>query len=87
MTTLDILRAAKAAWPKLRSASSETRNAALNAMADGILAAEAQILEANALDLDAARTQISPVMLDRLRLSPERLRGKMCIRDSSTTTC
>lgn len=75
MTTLDILRAAKAAWPKLRSASSETRNAALNAMADGILAAEAQILEANALDLDAARAQISPVMLDRLRLSPERLRG------------
>lgn len=75
MTTLDILRAAKAAWPKLRSASSEMRNAALNAMADGILAAEAQILEANALDLDAARTQISPVMLDRLRLSPERLRG------------
>ena len=75
MTTLDILRAAKAAWPKLRSASSETRNAALNAMADGILAAEAQILEANALDLDAARAQISPVMLDRLRLSPERLRS------------
>lgn len=75
MTTIDILKQARAAWPALQSADTDTKNAALNAMADQLLANKAAILAANALDLDAARGHISDVMLDRLRLTPERVAG------------
>ena len=44
MTTLEIMKAARAAWPKLCAVDSEKKNAALNAMADHLLAAEAEIL-------------------------------------------
>ncbi len=42
-------------------------------MAKALLEAQDAILCANALDLEAARDTISPVMLDRLRLTPERI--------------
>ena len=73
MTTQDILRAARAAAPALAAAGSDLKNRALLAMAESLLAHEAGILEANALDLDAAKERISPVMLDRLRLTPARV--------------
>lgn len=75
MTTLEIMKAARAAWPKLCAADSKTKNAALNAMADCLLEAEGEILVANAGDLEAAQGHISDVMLDRLRLTPERVKG------------
>jgi len=75
MTTFEIMKAARAAWPSLCAADSEMKNAALNAMADCLLEEEAQILAANDLDLEAARGQISDVMLDRLRLTPARVQG------------
>ena len=75
MTTIDILRQARAAWPALQSANTEEKNAALGAMADRLVAGQADILAANALDLDAAKGHISDVMLDRLRLTPERIAG------------
>lgn len=75
MTTIDILRQARAAWPALQSANTEEKNAALDAMADRLVAGQADILAANALDLDAAKGHISDVMLDRLRLTPERVAG------------
>ena len=75
MTTIDIIKQARAAWPALQCADTERKNAALNAMADRLLACEADILAANALDMDAARGHISDVMLDRLKLTPERLEG------------
>ena len=75
MTTIDILRQARAAWPALQSANTELKNAALDAMADRLIACQADILAANALDLDAAKGHISDVMLDRLRLTPERVAG------------
>ena len=75
MTTIDILRHARAAWPALQSANTEEKNAALDAMADRLIACQADILAANALDLDAAKGHISDVMLDRLRLTPERIAG------------
>ena len=75
MTTIDILRQARAAWPALQSANTEEKNAALDAMADRLIACQADILAANALDLDAAKGHISDVMLDRLRLTPERIAG------------
>ena len=73
MTTLDIMRRAKAAAPVLARADSETKNKALLAMADRLEAACDTILAANALDVDASRGQISEVMLDRLTLTPQRI--------------
>ncbi|RYD27860.1 MAG: glutamate-5-semialdehyde dehydrogenase, partial [Verrucomicrobiaceae bacterium] len=50
------------------------KNRILRAMADGLLAREAEILAANAQDLAAAEVKgLSPAMLDRLRLDPKRL--------------
>ena len=73
MTTLDIMRRAKAAAPALARADSETKNKALLAMADRLEAACDTILAANALDVAASRGQISEVMLDRLTLTKQRI--------------
>ena len=75
MTTIDILRQARAAWPALQAADTDRKNAALNAMADAILDNAGDILAANQLDVDAAREYISAVMLDRLRLTGDRVRA------------
>ena len=75
MTTLEMLRNAKAAWPELATAGTEKKNAALMAMADALEKDCAAILEANAADVEAARGSISDVMLDRLRLDEKRIAG------------
>ena len=75
MTTIDILKQARAAWPALQAADTDRKNAALNAMADAILDNAGDILAANQLDVDAARESISAVMLDRLRLTGDRVRA------------
>ena len=73
MTTQEILQAAKAAKGAFAAADTETRNRALEAMADALLAHREAILAANALDLEAAQGSISTVMQDRLRLTDARL--------------
>ncbi len=73
MTTIDILKKTKAAWPHISSASAETKNALLRAMADRLEAESAAILAANRADMDAARQHISQVMLDRLYLDEKRI--------------
>ena len=70
-----MLENAKAAKREVANLTTEQKNAALNAMAQALLSQEAEILAANALDLDAAKEHISPVMLDRLRLTPARIAG------------
>ena len=75
MTTLEMLKNAKAAWPELATAGTEKKNAALMAMADALEKDCAAILEANAADVEAARRSISDVMLDRLRLDEKRIAG------------
>ncbi len=75
MTTLELLQRAKNAKRALALASPNTKNSALAAMANALEENAAAILEANALDLEAAKGAISDVMLDRLALSPERIRG------------
>lgn len=75
MTTLELLQRAKNAKRALALASPDTKNSALAAMANALEENAAAILEANALDLEAAKGAISDVMLDRLALSPERIRG------------
>ena len=69
----DMLMAAKAAKPEVSQLTSAQKNAALEAMAGALLARSADILEANAADMEAAKGSISPVMLDRLRLTEDRI--------------
>ena len=73
MTTMEILQAAQTARMPLALADTDTKNAALEAMAMALTAAADTILAANRRDLDAARGHISDVMLDRLALTPSRL--------------
>ena len=75
MTTTEILQRAKAACPALARISSAEKDAALLAMADALEAHAEPILEANRADLEQARGSVSPVMLDRLALSPARIRA------------
>jgi glutamate-5-semialdehyde dehydrogenase len=67
-------RQARAAAHQLSQLSSETKNAILNAMAQGLRDASAEILAANAKDIAAGQEKgLSSAMLDRLRLDETRL--------------
>ena len=70
-----MLENAKAAKAEINRLTTEQKNAALNAMADALRAQEAEILAANALDLEAAKGIVPDVMLDRLLLTPARIAG------------
>jgi glutamate-5-semialdehyde dehydrogenase len=72
-STHAILLEAQAAKRALALADTDTKNRALHAMADALLAAVPEILAANEKDLAAARGHISEVMLDRLALNEARL--------------
>lgn len=63
--------AAKEAAYELALLSTDDKNAALLAMADALDGAHAEILAANAADLDGAQVQAK--FIDRLRLTPERI--------------
>ena len=71
----DMLKAAKAAKQAVCALSTEQKNQALEAMAGALLSNEASILEANTRDMQAAEGKVSTVMLDRLRLTPQRIAG------------
>lgn len=71
----EMLTAAKAAKSQISCLTTQQKNAALNAMADALLAHQATILDANAQDLESAKGTVSTVMLDRLLLTPERISG------------
>ncbi len=72
-STQDILKAAKAVSPYITAASPATLDSALTAAAIELETSSAEILKANLEDLKAAEGKISPVMLDRLRLTKERI--------------
>lgn len=71
----EMFLAAKAAKNTVARLGTEQKNAALEAMAAALEAEQDMILAANALDLEAAKGHISEVMLDRLRLTKERISG------------
>ena len=73
MTTQELLRRAKAAKKQVVAATTEEKNQALLCMADQLEAHEADILAANAQDMERAKGTIAPVMLDRLLLTPQRI--------------
>jgi glutamate-5-semialdehyde dehydrogenase len=65
---------ARAAALALNKLSSGQKNDILQAMARNLVACEAEVLAANAKDIAAAEeNQLSPAMIDRLRLDPQRL--------------
>ena len=72
-TTKEILVRALEAKRKMRCVDEKMINAALGAMADALIENTDAILAANEVDLRLAEGRISPVMIDRLRLTGERI--------------
>ena len=72
---IEMLKAAKAAKPEIARLTEQQKNAALNAMADALIANTQQILVANAEDMEKAKGSVSTVMLDRLQLTVARIEG------------
>lgn len=70
---LEIAKRARAASLKLASYSSEAKNAAIEKIADAVLARADEIKAANALDVEAARGKISAPMLERLSLNDKKI--------------
>ena len=72
--TIEILRRAKEVSlnPPI---STEIKNKALENMAESLILNTEAILEANALDIKNAEGVIAPVMIDRLRLDADRIKG------------
>ena len=72
-TTKEILSEAKLAKILMSAATDDRINTALGAMADALIANTDAILAANEVDVRAAEGRISPVMIDRLRLTANRI--------------
>ena len=75
MTTREILLDANRVKPLAAFLTTEKKNAALFAMADELISGADDILSENARDMKEAEGKISPVMLDRLRLTKDRIEG------------
>ena len=69
-TMLENAKAAKAQVAKL---TTQEKNQTLLAMADALLSHQEAILAANAADLEAAKSTVAQVMLDRLLLNEQRI--------------
>ena len=74
ITTAEILKKAKAV-SRNAPLSTETKNNAIKKMAEALVEATDSILEANREDVEKARGSISEVMIDRLRLTDERIKS------------
>ena len=72
----DIGARARAAAKILASASPDAKTKALNAAADAVWEARAQIIQANAEDLEFGRSKgLTDAMMDRLMLDEDRIKG------------
>jgi glutamate-5-semialdehyde dehydrogenase len=72
----DICLSARAAARTLAATDSATREGALHAIADALIARTDEIIEANARDMEAGRDAgLTDALLDRLLLTPERISG------------
>lgn len=74
-STTDLLKKAKETVKLMRNVSDEKINEALLSMANSLVSNAEKILKANETDIENAKDKISPVMIDRLRLTEERIRG------------
>src|SRR3954452_24043589 len=72
----DLCRTAQHASRVLATLDSATKNSALHAIADALVARTPEIIEANARDMEAGRERgLSPALLDRLALDESRVAG------------
>src|SRR5262245_50068538 len=72
----DLARRARAAAGQLATAAGAAKDRWLHEAARAVEERGAEVLEANAKDLAGARDNgLSPAQIDRLRLTPERLRA------------
>jgi glutamate-5-semialdehyde dehydrogenase len=72
----DVCLAARAAARALAALDTDTKNAALHAIADALVARTGAIVEANARDMEAGRANgLDAALLDRLALDPQRIAG------------
>lgn len=71
--TQTLFEQVKRAKKSVNTADTPTKNRALAAMADALVAATGNILAANRADMEAAAAHLSPAMLDRLRLDEARI--------------
>lgn len=72
--TSEIIRDAVSVKSALSLAETDEKNRALAAMADALLENTERILAANETDVEAARAVMGAVMLDRLKLTAQRVR-------------
>ncbi len=70
---IDMLNAARAAKAQVAALSTEQKNYALLKMADALIANTQKILDANQIDIEKSRGEISDVMIDRLLLTATRI--------------
>jgi glutamate-5-semialdehyde dehydrogenase len=75
MSVQELLLAAKQSAPALARAQNSNKNQALAAIADELSARAGEVLSANAIDLENGKEKLSTGLLDRLRLTPERISG------------
>ncbi|UZN01841.1 glutamate-5-semialdehyde dehydrogenase [Cellulomonas sp. S1-8] len=74
VAVLAVARRAREASRALATATRATKDAALHALADALVAATDRVLDANARDLERGRANgMSPGLLDRLALTPPRV--------------
>ncbi|HEV2777743.1 MAG TPA: glutamate-5-semialdehyde dehydrogenase [Solirubrobacteraceae bacterium] len=72
----EICAAARAAARSLAALDTDTKNAALQAIADALIARTDEIVEANEQDMQAGRSAgLGAALLDRLALDPARIAG------------
>ncbi len=71
----DMLKRAVAAKPFVAALTETQKNQALHSMAEALIEHTDAILAANKQDMENAKGNISDVMLDRLMLSAERIKG------------
>ncbi|MCH5304058.1 MAG: glutamate-5-semialdehyde dehydrogenase [Ruminococcus sp.] len=88
MTTKELLIKAKNAKSRLSSVSVEQIDNALCAMADALILNTDKILAENAKDIEKSRGTLSEVMIDRLSLSADRIKGMANgVRDVAKLPC
>lgn len=76
VAVLAVARRAREASRALATATRATKDGALHALADALVAATDRVLAANARDVERGRANgMSPGLLDRLALTPERVGG------------
>ena len=73
MSTFEMIKKTKAAWPHVRDIGEAKKNKLLRAMAEELEAETETILSCNREDIADAKPKMSAVMLDRLMLNAERI--------------